>query len=189
MTGDLDRVSYELSVTNGTGTNVADENDAKSFSGRVSLRPSEGVTVSGQVAVHDYPVSPSDDQYAPAWGVDLQLGEFRQDFLLHAAIVRGDNWRNLDGASNASTFTALQAVASYFAARPEGGRIEGIEPLARVSFGDPDTGMDDDAGFVFTPGFMLYLSGRNKVGANLDIWRPQAGDAEFSLKLQSFVYF
>lgn len=182
------RVSYEVSVTNGTGTNVSDENDAKSFSGRMSLAATERVSVSGQVALHDYVDPDGEDEYASAFGVDVQYGTWRDGLLVQAAVVSGENWANLDEDLEASTFVAFQAVASYYAAR-DGARLSGIEPLLRVSWGDPDFDLDDDGGLVLTPGLMLYVSGKNKIGANVDVWSPQTGDTEYSLKIQSFLYF
>ncbi|MDH5758810.1 MAG: OprO/OprP family phosphate-selective porin, partial [Gemmatimonadota bacterium] len=65
--GSSGRVSYEASITNGTGINVADENDAKSVAGRVTFDASEKVKVSGQLAVHDY-LNPGDSvSYATGW--------------------------------------------------------------------------------------------------------------------------
>jgi hypothetical protein len=65
----------------------------------------------------------------------------------------------------------------------------GVEPLARFSYADPDTDADDDGALVFTPGLMLYITGRTKIGANLDIYSPQTGGGELSLKIQSFLYY
>jgi len=59
----------------------------------------------------------------------------------------------------------------------------------RISYADPDSDSSDDGGLIFTPGLMFYVSGKNKVCANLDIWSPQTGDTEFSFKVQSFLYF
>lgn len=188
--GSRGRVSWLASVTNGTGANESDENDAKSFSGRLSVALAEGWTLSGQVAVHDY-VGPDDaNATAPAWSADVQYGDWRDGLLVQAAVVGGENWRNLDGAGDASDFLALQGVASVHLPLGSGdGLFTAVEPLARLSFADPDTGVDDDAGLLFTPGFMVYLGGKNKIGANLDVYSPQAGDTETSLKLQTFLYF
>ena len=65
----------------------------------------------------------------------------------------------------------------------------GVEPLARISWGDPDLDTDDDSGLLVTPGFMVYIMGRSKIGANFDIYSPATGDKEFSFKIQSFLYF
>ena len=62
-------------------------------------------------------------------------------------------------------------------------------PLVRVSMGDPDIAHDDDGGAVVTPGLMFYLGGKNKIGANVDIYSPQSGNTECSFKVQMFLYF
>lgn len=181
------RVSFLGSITNGTGANESDENDQKSFSGRVSFDATEMVTVSGQFAAHDF-VNDGEDEVAGAWGLDVQYGGFRDGLLVQAALVGGDNWKNLDDADDPSSFLAWQAVGSVYL--PLGGdRITAWEPLVRISSGDPDTDMDDDGGLVFTPGLMFYVQGRNKIGFNFDYYSPQSGDSEWSLKFQSFLYF
>lgn len=182
------KVSWEVSLTNGTGINVADENDAKSFSGRMSVGVAEDVTLGGQFAAHDYVDGSDETAYGKAWGFDLQYGTWRRGLLVQAAVVGGDNWKVTGAAGDEATFMAFQGMGSYY--HPlEGGRWAGIEPLVRLSYGDPDTGVSSDGGMVFTPGLMLYVAGRNKIGFNLDVWSPQSGDTEYSLKVQSFLYF
>jgi Phosphate-selective porin O and P len=186
--GSSGSVSYLASVTNGTGINRADENDAKSYSGRVTVAASDRVRISGQLAIHDYVDSSDDNQEAVGWGADLDVGGWRDGVHFQAALSGGDNWKAPDASDEPATFFAVQGVLSYY--KPlEGDRISGVEPLLRLSFGDPDTGLDDDGGALFTPGFMLYFQGKNKIGANVDVYSPQSGDTEFSFKLQTFLYF
>jgi hypothetical protein len=186
--GESGSVSYVASVTNGTGLNVADENDAKSFSGRVSFDVDENVVVSGQVAVHDY-VDPVDENATGvAFGGDVQLGTWRDGLLVQAGVVTGDNWALDPVTEGAPNFLTFQGVASYYFPI-DNERIEGIEPLGRISCGDPDMDADDDNGLLITPGFMVYIMGRSKIGANMDIYSPAVGDKEFSFKIQSFLYF
>ena len=59
----------------------------------------------------------------------------------------------------------------------------------RLSHADPDSDAADDGGLLFTPGLMLYVTGKNKIGFNVDVYSPQTGDTEWSFKLQSFLYF
>lgn len=186
--GTRGRVSYEGTLTNGAGANAANTHEGKSYSGRVTFELSEGLTLGGQGALHDYAGPNGEDRYAPAWAFDIQRGTWRDGLLLQASLVRGDNWRTFDASGDAVTFTALQAVASWYVP-VAGARLAGVEPLMRVSWADPDGDAKEDGGTVFTPGFMLYVSGKNKVGFNLDVWAPQAGDTEYSLKVQSFLYF
>jgi len=183
--GDL---SYEATVTNGTGIGVPDENDGKSVSGRLALDVTPDVTIGGQVAVHDY-VNPIDEtKGAFAWGGDVQYGTWRDGLMIQAAVAGGDNWQSLDTFDQPAQFVAFQAVASYYVPL-DGDRIVGIEPLGRLSVADADDSMSSDGGTLFTPGIMFYLMGKNKVGLNFDFYTPEGGDAEYSLKFQSFLYF
>lgn len=195
------KVTYELSMTNGTGQNVADENDAKSFSGRMTLKAAPELSLGANFALHDYVDPAKEDAHAGAWGVDAQYGAWRDGLLVQASLVGGENWRRLlrDGAPvnpaqpgtgpwDPATFLAFQGAASWYAPL-DGKRVVGIEPLLRLSYGDPDRVAADDGGVVFTPGLMLYVSGRNKIGFNVDVWSPQTGKTEHSLKVQSYLYF
>jgi hypothetical protein len=188
VAGSSGSVDYQFSMTNGTGANTSDENDAKSYSGRLGVEVADGLVIGAQLGLHDYVSDDDDGEYARAWGADLQYGDYRGGLLLQAAVVGGDNWKVLDDAGDAAGFMALQGYGSYYAAL-DGERLVGIEPLVRVSYGDPDTDFVDDGGVVFTPGLMVYLLGKNKIGFNVDVWSPQSGDTEYSLKVQSFLYF
>ncbi|MBT4188112.1 MAG: hypothetical protein HOE14_12945 [Gemmatimonadales bacterium] len=189
------RSSLRLSVarydtlSNGTGINVSDENDAKSVSGRISVEASEKVTISGNLAAHDYRNASDENDFALGWAADVQVGGWRDGVLLQLALAGGDNWKSRDAQDAPAEFMAARIVASYFYAMSGDGRLSGCEPLVRLSMGDPDTALDDDGGAVVTPGLMFYLGGKNKIGANVDIYSPQGGDTEFSFKVQTFLYF
>jgi hypothetical protein len=187
MEGASGQLSYIVTATNGSGLNTADENDRKSAAGRVTLGVSDDVRVSGNVSLHDY-VDPTGDATAVAFGGDVEVGTWRDGMHLQAAVATGDNWTILDGTQDPATFLALQGVASYYVPL-DGTRLVGIEPLARFSWADPDTDTDDDAGILVTPGLMFYITGRTKIGANLDVYSPQSGSGEMSLKIQTFLYY
>jgi len=61
--------------------------------------------------------------------------------------------------------------------------------VARVSWGDPDRDAARDGGLLLTPGLMIHFQDRNKVAANVDVWRPQQGGTVWGLKTQVYVYF
>ena len=187
IAGGSGALSYQASLTNGTGGDAPDENDRKSVSGRVTWAATERVSVSGQVGLHDY-VDPGGDATAVAFGADVEVGAWRDGFHLQAAVVGGDNWLALDPQLDPATFLTWQGVASFYYPL-QGERIVGVEPLARVSWGDPSLDADDDSGILLTPGVMLYVLGRNKIGLNVDYFAPQTGSSELSLKVQSFLYF
>ncbi len=181
-------VSFLGTVTNGTGINVSDDNDAKSYSGRVTLDVGSDVKVSGQYAAHDYVDDAEQNAYAGAWSADVQFGGWRDGLLFQAAVVGGDNWKSLDAGGNEALFTAFQGVASYYV--PLGHpRYAGIEPLLRVSYADPDGDAADDGAVIITPGLMLYVQNKTKLGFNVDVFSPQTGDTEYSFKMQAFLYF
>lgn len=184
-----EKVSFMGTITNGTGANVRDENSGKSFSGRLTFEATEDLAISGQIARHDYLDVLDETQSGMAWGLDAEYGGFRDGFHLQASISGGDNWLNPDGAGDPTKFLAWQAVAATYLPL-QGERVTAWEPLIRISQGDPDTDLDDDGSMIFTPGLMLYISGRNKIGFNFDVYSPQGGgDTEYGLKIQSFLYF
>lgn len=54
-----------------------------------------------------------------------------------------------------------------------GGRVSGIEPVVRVSWGDPDTDAPDDGGTLVTAGFNVYFGGRNRLMFDVDVYSSQ----------------
>ena len=186
--GKSGRFSYMGTVTNGTGENLADENTSKSFAGRTSVALGEGFVVSGFVGAHDFPKASGETGYATTYGADLELGEWTNGVHVQAAIAAGENWTALDAMGDPASFLTSQAVITYYLPLSSA-RWAGVEPLARISRTDPDTAAADDAAWLITPGLSLYVSGRNKIGTNLDIYSPDAGATELSLRFQVFIYF
>lgn len=182
------RLGYNVAVTNGTGTNLADQNGTKSFTGRMVLAPSANVHVGADVALHDYVNTTGANAYAPAAGADLEIGNFRQGLHVQAGVVAGANWLN-PVAGSPTTFVTGQTIVTYKFPVHSAPYAEAIEPLARVSWGNPDTAVPQDGGLLVTPGLVWYISGKNKLAANVDLWHPQQGAAQWGLKLQSYLYF
>ncbi len=184
-----ERFGYLATLTNGTGTGGADENSGKSLAGRLSVRLTGSVRLSGNVARHDFITGHGGTEVATAVGGDLEIGRFREGSHLQLGVVSGENWRLKDSSQDGiARFLTAQAVLSrFFAWRGDG--WEGVEPMARLSWGDPDRGTDGDAGLLVTPGVFLYVKGKNRIGANLDLYRSGSGDTEFSFKLQTYLYY
>jgi len=181
---------YMFSVTNGTGADAADENGAKSFTGRLEFSPIADLTVAANVAAHDYENELDvDSDYATAFGGDLEWGDFNEGLHIQAGVVAGDNWRNLSETGDPSTFLTAQGIVTYKIPLTGVRFLEAIEPVGRVSWGDPDDDADDDEGVLLTPGIVAFFSGRNKIAANADIWTPAQGDTEVSFKIQSYLHF
>lgn len=185
-----DRFTYLATLTNGTGTTGSDENSGKSLAGRVTLRLTDRLHLSGNVSRHDFVRADGDTDAATAFGADLEFGRFRSGTHLQAGVVGGANWR-LEGTSAAAEtprFLTWQTIlSSYFPVDGQG--FEAIEPMARASWGDPNRSTEDDAGLLLTPGVFVYVKGKNRIGANLDFYRSGSGDTEFSFKLQTYLYF
>lgn len=72
-----------------------------------------------------------------------------------------------------------------------GGRVSGIEPVVRVSWGDPDTDTADDGGTLLTAGFNIYFGGRNRLMFDWDVYTSQddAVGTETALRAQAQVRF
>jgi len=186
--GSQGRLSYIATVTNGTGVNVPDQNDGKSVSGRAAVEVTGDLALGAFAGLHDYPDATGATAFGRAFGADVDWGGWYEGWHLQAALVVGDNWRQLDTAGEAARFLTGQAVVTYYVP-VDSGRWAGIEPLARISWGDPDTATPDDGAWLVTPGLSFFVSGRNKIGTNVDIYMPEEGDSELSFKAQAFVYF
>lgn len=190
-----ERVRYALALTNGPGADARDDDDAKSVSGRVEVGVTERLVLAGNVSVHDYtpadfvegPLADGGARHATAWGVDAEWGGFLDPGLhVMGGLVAGENW--LADPLDPEDFVAAQALLAWRFPRGAGGRFEAWTPLLRVGWADP-TGGDDDGGLLLTPGLMLHIQGRSAVGANLDVYAPETGDTEYSLKVQTFLHF
>ena len=138
--------------------------------------------------MHDYLDEADESVYAGAWGADVQFGGYRDGLLFQAAVVGGDNWRAIDAGGDVATFTAVQGVASYYVPLDHP-RYAGLEPLFRVSYADPDGDAAEDAAVIYTPGLMLYVQGKNKIGFNVDVYSRQTGGTDYSFKMQAFLHF
>jgi hypothetical protein len=187
LEGNVDALRYMASLTNGQGTNQNDVNDAKSASGRVEVAV-ESIRLGVFGALHDYrdPIpAVDDDDFAEAFGADIEVGSFRDGFHLIAGGVMGNNWRLGPDVD----FLTGQVLASYYVEIAEE-MLAGVEPMFRASWADPDRDDEDDEGLLLTPGLMFYFQGRNGLAANFDHYSPDGpADAEWSLKLQLFLYF
>jgi hypothetical protein len=185
--GEIGQVSYEVGVFNGTGADARDRNDAKSYAGRLTwAAPTETpIAVGAGVSYHEFATAsaaPAVD--GTAFEVDFELGDFRRDGLhVIAEATTGDNM------ATDESFLAAQAMASWF--RPTRGRVEGIEPLLRLGWGDPDREVDGDAAMLLTPGVSLYFAGRTRLQLNWDFFVPQGDrfETQHALRAQAQLAF
>jgi hypothetical protein len=189
-TGGSGRVSYAVSVTNGNGANALDENGSKSVSGRVRVEAAPNVRIGGNIALHDYVNTATvEDEYAMAIGADVEFGSYDGGWHGVAGLMVGDNWLDLDAGGDPSTFVTAQGILTYRAPVEGNEYVRAIEPIGRLSFGNPNTDVASDGGVLLTPGMVLHFIGRNKIEANVDVWLPDTGDTAWSLKMQTQLYF
>lgn len=189
LEGEAGALGWAAGVFNGSGPDRRDENDGKSFAGRATLRLPVHVPAAVGVAFSrrefEWPAATgTDTRSGSAFAVDAELGGFRRGLWLLAEAALGEN------AVTEERFTTAQAIASFFHATPAQ-RIEGIEPVARVSWGDPDDAVDGDGGVLLTPGVNLYFAGRNRFMLNWDVYMPRADglDTQHALRAQFNLHF
>ncbi|MDX1568609.1 MAG: porin [Longimicrobiales bacterium] len=184
-----DQWTYQATITNGTGVD-SDTNDAKTVAGRLTVDVVDDVTLGGNLSIRDYtPFPGAEMEFANAWGVDLEIGDFETPgFHVQTGFMGGDNWE-LDFGGDVPTFVSAQGILSWYRPVEDAGPVVGVEPLARISWTDPDTDSPDDAGVLITPGLWAHFGDRNKIGATVDVYSQDPIDTEFSLKVFTHLYF
>ncbi|HEX9693151.1 MAG TPA: porin [Gemmatimonadales bacterium] len=188
VSGTAGPFGYAASVTNGTGANVSDENGPKSYSGRLTVSPLTGLRFGANVALHDYLNGGGGTETAAAFGGDVEYGNYSQGLHAQVGFAAGDNWRNL-APGEPSTFVTTQGILTHKIPVAGNPFVSAVEPVGRVSYADPNTDAGGDHGWLFTPGIVVYFTGRNKIAANLDVWSPATGATEYSVKLQTYLHF
>lgn len=196
--GALGRWGYTVGVFNGSGANTRDTDDAKSLAGRVTVAPSGSLPLVIGGAVSHQTRGPGggaiDAADGVVFGLDAEYGAFRRPGLhLMGELVYGDDMLKLtaiDGEIEPATMVGGHFIAAGFFPVDDD-RLEGVEVVGRVSVGDPDTDVDDDAGLLFTPGLNLYFSGRNRLMFNWDLYTgdDRLADAQHAFRGQLQVYF
>lgn len=188
--GTLGPLRYAAGVFNGSGQNARDDNDAKSYAARLNLRPfAAPFEIGGGASYRDVSVLDSlgmdTTQMALAVGFDLAWGGFRHPGpSLLAEVMQAKNFRTDD------PMIGGQAIVSWFAPL-RAGRVEGIEPLIRGSYGDPSIDFAGNSGILLTPGVNLYFHGRNRLMLNWDYFRPELDtvDVEHAIRAQLQLFF
>jgi len=187
--GERGRWGYAVGVFNGSGKDALDDNDGTSAAGRIqyrfagaparlglagSYRETRGRTLAGARR----------ELEGVAVSLDGEWGDFfRPGLHVLGEAVLGENL--VDGER---LWGAQVWLASFF--QLHGRRVEGIEPIFRLSYGNPSSVSDDD-GWLVTPGVNVYLFRRNKLSVNWDAYVPRGrgADAQHALRAQAQVYF
>ena len=189
--GEADRIGYAAGVFNGSGPNSREELGSKAYAGRLTYGLTDALTLGAALSRQPTALAGADAEelIGTAWAVDAELGEFRAPGLhVMAELMGGDDPLVLAGGEPADMLGA-QAAAGWFV--PRTGRVEGIQPVVRVSWGDGATDLDANEGLLLTPGINLYFTGRNRLMLNGDVYVPsQDGlDPQYGVVAQMQVYF
>jgi len=182
-----------------------DSNSQKQFMGRVQFRLDVGdlpLKLGGAAAATDEGYETELEGLKSEYYYDFELfgrlGDFYGGPHLIASYVFGDNPRqssiglpiDLPAGDDFANFQAWEAAALwYFGADFLG--IEGVEPVFRISYGDPNTDIRDDGGWGFTPGLNLYFYKRNRLVMSWDFasWEESGIRGENSFKAQLQFHF
>jgi len=168
---------YAAAFTNGPVHTVDGGERSYQFTARAGFQPIRGITLAGSWGRRDFvqPLTdstPARSRGGHAWAIDVQSGAHRFGPYAIAEVAFGDG-----DPFAGRRFLGAQGWISY-RTKPLGTRIAAIEPLLRISHGDPDTAHDapeEGAGTLITPGFNIYLGGLNRVMFNYDLWRGAHG--------------
>ena len=177
-------MGFEAGLFNGTG-GARDSNDGKSAAARVTVAPSTNLPLVIGGGVSHREVRADDvDVDGTAFEVDAEWGSARAAGLhVQLEAAAGDN---LIGGSMRG---AQGVIALFF---PVEGRVEGMGPVFRASWGDPRTRVEGDEAWFVTPGFNVYFHGRNRVMVNWEHYMPQGDEALESvsgLRVQAQLHF
>lgn len=174
--GELGRFGYHAGVFNGVAGEIRRSAGDHALAARLTYRPLPGrpLTIGAGASYHSigdtirFGTEERATLQGTAFELDAEWGAFRREgFHLLAEAALGEN------LIEDLTFSGAQVIGAYF--QPLGGpRIEGIEPVFRLSYGNAGHGRGGDVGWLVTPGFNLYFAGRNRLMFNWDLFA--AGD-------------
>jgi hypothetical protein len=197
--------TYWAGVFNGdSDLKFQDSNAQKQYVGRgqVALDVGMPLKIAAAAAATDEGYETAEkglqSKYYYAYELFSELGDFGGGPHVMAGLVFGDNPRQSETGSPIdlaagdpfASFVTWQAIGSWkFETNVLG--LEAIEPLFRVTWGDPNTDVADDAGWGFTPGVQFFFYKRNKLALNWDIatWEQSGIRSENSFKAQMQFHF
>lgn len=201
------RFHYWVGAFNGRGPEENEDlNTEKQFVGRgqVSLQVGElPLDLAAAIAFTDVPFTRSSGElggeYFAAFELWAELGDFDGGPHLQAGVVLGENplqdatggSLDLEAGDTFADMLAWQVIGAYKLAVPNSFFVEAIEPLFRVTRADPNTDLDDDGAWGFTPGLQVFFDGRNKLALNWDFasFGSEELRSEHSFKAQYQFHF
>jgi hypothetical protein len=176
-------------VFNGAGPDLRAENDGVAAAARLTWRASTAAPLVLGAAWSrselNFPTPQATATRAGnAFAAQAELGGFRRGIWILAEASTGDNLVTRE------RFVGAHVIGSYFVPRP-GQRAEGWEPVARVSYGDPDRSVTGDEGLLWTTGVNLYFAGRNRLMLNWESYVPRGDDfaTQHAARAQANLHF
>lgn len=175
-------LAYTVGVFQGPLYGGVGAQDSYQFATRATITPVEKLTFGAGWSSRDFAGPTNDDpelERGNAFELDAEYGSFSPGLHLLGEVAFGD----LDPFTG-SDFVGAQAWVGYRTRRINP-VLSTIEPLLRVSYGDPDRALslDPRGGTLLTPGINLYFGGLNRIMLNYDVWLPDGeGDSEQSFK-------
>lgn len=182
--GTLGRFGYQAGAFNGNGGGGA-EPGSHAFAARLTYQPLPGRPLTLGAATSYLGAGGATGRAGTAFEIDAEWGAFRRPGLhVMAEAALGDN------LVEDRAFSGAQVIAAVFHPLTNA-RIEGIEPLFRVSYGNSSHGRVDDEGWLLTPGLNLYFAGRNRFMVNWEIFAPGSDRYQVAnaLRAQAQIHF
>jgi hypothetical protein len=174
-------LAYAAGVFNGPLIAASGGRATYQLAARATVAPLPDVRVGLGWSRRDFGDAPTeDDPVVPlrggqAWEVDLEYGSFARGPHLMAEATFGTQNPFFEEQRH---FRAAQLWAAYRTAGAGAGNLIQLEPVLRLSIGDPDATEVDRAarragGTLLTPGLNLYLGPLNRIMINYDRWDPR----------------
>jgi hypothetical protein len=198
--------SYWVGVFTGdSDLKFQDTNNEKQFVGRAQLQFDVGglpLKFAGAAAATDEGYETElqglQTKYYYDYELFTELGDFSGGPHFLAGFVFGDNpEQNIAGdpvdlglGDNFASFQTWQVIGTWRFNTDFLG-LEGIEPVFRVTYGDPNTDIADDGGWGYTPALQIYFYKRNRLSLSWDFasWEEDGIRGENSFKAQVQFHF
>ncbi len=194
-----DRFHYWVGAFNGRGaTENGDLDTEKQLVGRAQFRLEAAgmpLRIAAAASVTDLPFTRADEsldaRYFGAFELFAELGDFDGGAHVQAGVILGKNGLqdemggspDLQAGDPLAGMRAWQAIGSWKLQAGDGYFVHAIEPVFRITMADPNTDLDDDTVWGFTPGVGVFFDGRNKILLSWDFVSFGGGlDGENSFK-------
>jgi len=202
-----DRFHYWVGAFNGENPDVnGDSDNAKQLIGRAQYSLTAGshplkISAAGALAEVGFTRMDGslDSKKVGAFELFAELGNFSGGPHVQAGVIVGKNrLQNREGGAPdleaddpLADMRTWQAIGAWKFDAGDNFFIEAIQPLFRVTMADPNTDLDNDTVWGFTPGVEIFFDGRNKLALNWDFvtFGADGVDGENSFKAQYQFHF